>query len=73
MRIQAEYIALDEDAKAKEFGIAKKLREYGIKVLSISISGYSDIGEMPQEVVTERKLNADIVSDLDYLHYKLDF
>ena len=67
------YLALDEDAKAKEFGIAKKLREYGIKVMSISISGYSDIGEMPQEVVTERKLNADIVSDLDYLHYKLDF
>ena len=51
----------------------EKLREYGIKVMSIDISGYSDIGEMPQEVVEQRKQNADIVSDLDYLHYKLDF
>ena len=67
------YLALDEDAKGKEFGIAKKLREYGIKVMSIDVSGYSDIGEMPQEVVEQRKQNADIVSDLDYLHYKLDF
>ena len=67
------YLALDEDVKGKEFGIAKKLREYGIKVMSIDVSGYSDIGEMPQEVVEQRKQNADIVSDLDYLHYKLDF
>ena len=67
------FLALDEDAKDKEFGIAKKLREYGIKVRSISINGYSDIGEMPQKVVEQRKQNADIVSDLDYLHYKLDF
>jgi hypothetical protein len=66
-------LALDEDVKGKEFGIAKKLREYGIKVMSIDVSGYSDIGEMPQEVVEQRKQNADIVSDLDYLHYKLDF
>ena len=51
----------------------EKLREYGIKVMSIDVSGYSDIGEMPQEVVEQRKQNADIVSDLDYLHYKLDF
>ena len=41
--------------------------------MSIDVSGYSDIGEMPQEVVEERKQNAGIVSDLDYLHYKLDF
>mgnify|MGYP001245434039 CR=1 FL=1 len=67
------FLALDEDAKDKEFGIAKKLREYGIKVRSININGYSDIGEMPQKVVEQRKQNADIVSDLDYLHYKLNF
>ena len=67
------YLALDEDVKGKEFGIAKRLREYGIKVMSIDTTGYSDIGEMPQEVAEQRKQNADIVSDLDYLHYKLDF
>ena len=67
------YLALDEDAKGKEFGIGKKLREYGIRVMSIDITGYPDVGEMSQEVVEQRKQNADIVSDLDYLHYKLDF
>jgi len=41
--------------------------------MSIKITPYSDIGEMPVAVVEERKQNADIVSDLDYLHYKLDF
>lgn len=67
------YLGLDEDVKGKEFEIAKRLGEYGIKVRSIDVRGYSDVGEMPQEVVEKRKQNADIVSDLDYLHYKLDF
>jgi DNA primase len=67
------YLALDEDIKGKEFGIAKKLREYGIRTMSIKITPYRDIGEMPVAVVEERKINAHIVSDLDYLHYKLDF
>tara|TARA_Y100000004_G_scaffold101035_2_gene113247 strand:- start:778 stop:1695 length:918 start_codon:yes stop_codon:yes gene_type:complete len=67
------YLALDEDAKGKEFGIAKKLREHGVRTMSIKITPYRDIGEMPVAVVEERKLNADVVSDLDYLYYKLDF
>ena len=67
------YLALDDDVKDKEFGIAKRLREYGINAMSIKITPYADIGEMPVEIVEERKQNADIVSDLDYLHYKLDF
>jgi DNA primase len=67
------YLGLDQDAKIKEFDIAKKLKEYGIKVMSINISGYNDIGEMPPGIVESRKQSADIVSDLDYLHYKLDF
>ena len=67
------YLALDEDAKAKEFSIAKKLKEYGINVMTIKITPYTDIGEMPQEVVEERKQNADFVSEMDYLEYKLNF
>ena len=67
------YLALDEDAKGKEFFIAKKLREYGISVKTIQIAPYSDIGEMPQEVVEQRKQNADFVSEMDYLEYKLNF
>ena len=67
------YLALDEDAKGKEFSIAKKLKEYGINVMTIKITPYADIGEMPQEVVEERKQNADFVSEMDYLEYKLNF
>ena len=67
------YLALDDDAKVKEFGIAKRLRGHGINTMSIKVAPYADIGEMPSEIVEERKQNADIVSDLDYLHYKLDF
>lgn len=67
------YLALDEDAKGKEFSIAKKLKEYGISVKTIQVTPYSDIGEMPQEVVEQRKQNADFVSEMDYLEYKLNF
>tara|TARA_B100001142_G_C13945039_1_gene504749 strand:- start:151 stop:549 length:399 start_codon:yes stop_codon:yes gene_type:complete len=67
------YLALDSDVKDKEFGIANKLRSYGINAMSIPIAPYADIGEMPSTIVEERKQNADIVSEMDYLHYKLNF
>jgi len=67
------YLALDEDAKEKEYQIAKKLREFGIVTMVLDISGYSDIGSMSKSSVAQRKKNASIVSDLDYLYYKLDF
>jgi DNA primase len=67
------YLALDEDAKIKELGIAKKFREYGIASKSISVSPYADLAEMPRDEFIRRKQNADFITDLDYLHYKLDF
>ena len=67
------YISLDEDAKDKELKIAKKLREYNISVKTFSVSPHSDIGEMTKEQVEKKKQNADFVSDLDYLKYKLNF
>ena len=67
------YLALDPDVKGKQLLIAKKLKEYGITVRHIEVSPYSDIAEMPKTMIKQRKQNADIVSDLDYLHYKLDF
>ena len=51
----------------------KKLKEYGITVKTIQVAPYSDIGEMSQEVVEQRKQNADFVSEMDYLEYKLNF
>ena len=67
------FLALDEDAKTKEFYIAKKLREYGISCRSIEVNPYSDLAEMPRDEFLERKQNADFITDFDYLEYKLDF
>lgn len=67
------YLALDQDAKSKELIISKKLKEYGIACKSIEMSPYADVSEMPREVFFERKLNAEFITDLDYLKYKLDF
>lgn len=67
------YLALDQDAKSKEFFISKKLKEYGVSCKSIQVAPYNDVSEMPNEVFLERKLNAEFITDLDYLKYKLDF
>lgn len=67
------FISLDEDAKSKELYIAKKFREYGVSCKTISSSPYPDLAEMPRAEFLSRKQNADFITDLDYLHYKLDF
>jgi len=67
------FISLDEDAKSKELYIAKKFREYGVSCKVISSSPYPDLAEMPRAEFLSRKQNADFITDLDYLHYKLDF
>ncbi len=67
------YLALDTDAKDKEFIISKKLKEYGIKTMSIDTAGYSDVGEMTKQELIRRKQTAAFISDLDYLNYKLNF
>ena len=67
------YLALDTDAKDKELIISKRFKEYGIATRSIEISPYEDAAEMPRDEFLQRKQNADFITDLDYLHYKLDF
>ena len=67
------FLALDEDAKSKEFSIAKKFREYGVASKSIPVNPYPDLAEMPRDEFLTRKQNADFITDLDYLEYKLDF
>tara|TARA_Y100001937_G_scaffold97984_1_gene133566 strand:- start:16365 stop:17291 length:927 start_codon:yes stop_codon:yes gene_type:complete len=67
------FLALDEDAKSKEFSIAKKFHEYGVACKSIPVNPYPDLAEMPRDEFLTRKQNADFITDLDYLEYKLDF
>lgn len=67
------FIAFDQDAKEKELYLATKFKAHGLTVRKIDIHPYSDVAEMSKEEFDIRKQNASIVSDLDYLHYKLDF
>jgi hypothetical protein len=67
------FLALDQDAKNKEFYIMKKFREYGINTYSLNIQPYTDLGEMPKTEIQNRKTSAEFMTDIDYLHYKLNF
>ena len=67
------YIALDSDAKAKEFKISELFRLYGVDVYRINTSGFGDIGEMDKETFQTRKKTAAFVSLDNYLLEKLSF
>jgi len=67
------YIALDADAKAKEFKISKLFMSYGMDVYRIDTSGFGDIGEMDKETFQARKKTAAFVSLDNYLLEKLSF
>lgn len=61
------YIALDPDAADKERRIIKTLLEYDIELYKIDVSGYEDIGAMSKEVFRERKKNAALIDNDNYL------
>jgi DNA primase len=67
------YIALDNDAKAKEFKISELFRLYGVDVYRIDTSGFGDIGEMDKKTFQDRKKTAALVSLDNYLYEKLSF
>jgi hypothetical protein len=67
------YIALDNDAKAKEFKISDLFRLYGVDVYRIDTSGFGDIGEMDKETFQTRKKTASFLSLDNYLLEKLSF
>tara|TARA_R110002020_G_scaffold44161_8_gene127662 strand:+ start:15060 stop:15998 length:939 start_codon:yes stop_codon:yes gene_type:complete len=61
------YIALDADARDKENKIIKTLLKYDIEMYKIDVSGYEDVGSMSKEVFEERKKNAVIIDNDNYL------
>jgi hypothetical protein len=67
------YIALDNDAKEKEFKISDLFRLYGVDVYRINTSGFGDIGEMDKETFQTRKKTASFLSLDNYLLEKLSF
>ena len=67
------YIALDDDARAKEYKISKLFMSYGVDVYRIDTSGFGDIGEMDKETFQARKKTAAFVSLDNYLLEKLSF
>lgn len=67
------YICLDKDAKNKELKIVKNLLDFGIQVCKIELYDYSDLGEVPNHLLSEYKKRASIVTRDDYLLQKLNF
>ena len=67
------YIALDDDAKSKEFKISDLFRLYGVDVYRIDTSGFGDVGEMDKKTFQARKKTASFLSLDNYLMEKLSF
>tara|TARA_R110002073_G_scaffold53800_6_gene138469 strand:- start:1266 stop:2183 length:918 start_codon:yes stop_codon:yes gene_type:complete len=65
------YIALDDDAKSKEFKISDLFRLYGVDVYRIDTSGFGDVGEMDKKTFQTRKKTAAFLSLDNYLLEKL--
>lgn len=61
------YIALDDDAKSKEFKISDLFRLYGVDVYRIDTSGFGDVGEMDKKTFQTRKKTAAFLSLDNYL------
>ena len=67
------YIALDDDAKSKEFKISDLFRLYGVDVYRIDTSGFGDVGEMDKKTFQTRKKTAAFLSLDDYLLERILF
>ena len=61
------YIALDPDAADKERRIIQTLLRYDVELYKIDVTGYEDVGEMPQDIFRERKTNARFIDRDNYL------
>jgi DNA primase len=61
------YIALDPDAADKERRIIQTLLRYDVELYKIDVTGYEDVGTMPQGVFRERKENAKLIDRDNYV------
>ena len=61
------YIALDPDAAEKERRIIETLLRYDVELYKIDVSGYEDVGEMPEDIFKDRKANATFIDRENYL------
>ena len=68
------YLALDENTemdKKKTSSIADCLMRYGVETHLISVEGWEDVAEMPENVLRERKEQATVMSAENYLLQKI--
>lgn len=61
------YVALDPDAEKKAMNLIKKLLLYGVEVYKVDVSGYNDVGEMTKAQFEQRKKEAKLITNDDYL------
>ena len=61
------YVALDPDAEKKAMKLIKSLLLYGIEVYKIDVSGFKDVGEMSKDQFQQRKKDAKLITNEEYL------
>lgn len=62
-------LALDADMTKKSYDIARELTSFGIQVRILNCDGYSDIGDMPKEIMRQKSLEAHIYSQESRLQH----
>ena len=66
------YLCLDKDAANKQSKIAKNLLDFGVKVYTIELYDYNDLGEVPSSLLDEYKKRASVVTREDYLIQRIN-
>lgn len=67
------HLALDIDAIDIQRNLTQLLMSYGIKVFSIDLGGYKDVGSMTKEAFLESKRKAKLIDDsLTFLKQKIE-
>jgi hypothetical protein len=65
------YLALDGDAKKKEMDILEMLLAYDNPVYMVDVDGYNDVGEMTKQEFQNRKKEASLIDQSNYLLTKM--
>ena len=65
------FVALDNDAEKKALKLLHSLQKYGIEAYKINTSGHDDVGEMTREEFLDRKGGALMMSQENYILYKI--
>ena len=68
---QKVYLALDDDAAAKERRMGNLFLSYNVEAYKVDTTGFEDVGEMTKKEFQQRKKNASSIEKENYLLQRL--